>query len=209
MSDQDRNDSRGRLDVTIDRTVHELMNREAPHDLRARVLARLAERPTPSAQRPAFRPQPPAPRTGSRWTRPRLAWAGAALALVAAVVLVAPRWRERLVPDPAPVSTADRATAPAMPPPAPGTTPPGGVAAAAPETAAAPSTPARDEARSPAIIAAGLLEYAERPPFIDPLPAPEPITIAALEIERVTPVRVDIAPLRFDTVQIEPLQDVR
>lgn len=205
MSERDRDASPGRLDAAIDRAVHELTNREAPRDLRARVLARLAERPTPSAQRPAVSPQPPAPGIGLLWTRPRLAWTGVALALVAAAVLVAPRWRERLIPDSPPVSTADRATLPAMAQPASGTTQPRDVAAAVPETAAL-SIPARRGARSPALIAAGLLEYSERPPFIDPLPAPEPIAIAALETERVIPERVDIAPLRFDTVRIEPIQ---
>ncbi len=205
MSERAQDASRWRLDAAIDRTVHELTSREAPRDVRARVLARLAARPTLIAQRLVSSAHHPAPIARPLWKPQRLAWAGAALALGVTLVLVASRWRERLAPDSAPVTTADRATAPA-PPPASATTQPGDVAAAPPETAAAPSAPARHGARSPAVIAAGLLEYAGRPPFIDPLPVPEPIAIAALETERVIPKRVDIAPLRFDAVQIEPIQ---
>lgn len=189
MTEQDRNESRGRLDEAVDRTVHELMNREAPGDLRARVLTRLAERPTSSAERRT-------PNAGWLRTPQRLAWTGAALAVIVAVALMVPRWRER--------SESSVVGTRATPlPPASGEGTPALVTAQSPTQ---PGEPAPFRRTTLQRAAAAAWSEPDRAPFIDPLPAPEPIAIAALETEHVTPERIDIAPLRFDTVQIEPIQ---
>ena len=51
-----------------------------------------------------------------------------------------------------------------------------------------------------------MVEGSEDSVVIDPLPVPESITIAPLESGRVRPLHIDIAPLEFEVVQIEPLQ---
>lgn len=201
MSDDNIGRSRGWIDEAIDRTVRALTGREAPRDLRTRVLARLSEARASSAQRPA-------PGARSLWTLQRLAWACVALPAVVVVVLWASRWRERPAPPSTPPAIAEREPAPAVsPPPAPGTT-------AAAEARIAPSpvetmAQPRVAGRVPEVVTAAFVERAERPPFIDPLPAPDRIAIAPLESERVTPAPVEIEPLKVDPALIEPLQAQR
>ena len=191
MTDARTPQQRGGLDEAIDRTVRALMDRRAPETLRARVMAQLSERPTA--------------RAWPRWTPQRLAWAGAAVAIIVAVVLVAPRWRARPDVPASRTTTADltpaRPAAPSVP----------SASAVAPTSVVAQATPAGPEAvRSPrAARPAGadtsLAWRAERPPFIDPLPAPEPIAIGALETERIAAEGVDIEPLTLDALRIEPI----
>jgi len=188
------------------------MRQDAPDALRARVLARLSS-PSGAGRRrlrssifgePAVAPaEAGAPSAGSIWT-PRLAWTAAAVAVVAAVVLVAPRWWAR--PD----VPASRTTAADLEPVMPAPSVPSG-SAVAPTAVVAQAAPAGAEKGRPvrAARAAGadtsVARGAEWPPFIDPLPAPDPIAIGALETERIAEEGVTIEPLTLDALRIEPI----
>lgn len=197
MTDERLGPPRGRLDDAIDRTVHAMVHRDAPSAIRGRVVAQLAERP------------PAEPAALRAWPEPRrLAWAAASVALIAGVALMAPRWREQSE-VPAPQTAADLTSkSPAPPSDAAGTAlvPAARVAGSGPAGAVAVRSlgPARG-----ASATASLAERVVRPPFIDPLSAPDPIVIAALETERVTAEGVDIQPMSFEPLRIEPIHEQR
>ena len=185
----------GRLDEAIDRAVRRIVQIDPPAGLRFRVFARL-ERPPSSS--PLFL---------------RLAYAGAALALMAAVTLVMrdtastpPRTAETPAVERTPLAAADRATPstpPAIPPrlqtgerprvartPAPRLgVPPADrriSAASLPDDRDfAPVTPAGVVAEAPSIPGSAAA--------LPPIPAPAPIEIAPLVIQ---PLRIEPLPPR-------------
>jgi len=176
-----------RLDRAIDRAVHDLMAHEAPADLGARVVARI-EQPVP---------------VGAWWSPGRIAWAGAALAVLAIATYLA--WPSR----PAPLVEQEAVVAEARPPapnePATRPAPTEGASSevGAAEPAAPTKTPERTAAASVVapepyeFTAPRLVEPLEEPPVvvIEPLPEPQ-LAIEPITIDRLTFEPVVIDPLR-------------
>jgi hypothetical protein len=201
MTDKPRPPSE-RLDEAIERTARAIMRQDAPATLRARVLARLSAAASLRSQRVEAGVSRPSVRLKAghtpvvHRTSQRVAWAGAMLAFVIAAAFVASRWWTNPAVLPS-QTAADVTAARPAPPSAEPTPPPIAASAAMSDRPVVRVAAAADEAVE--------LAMPERPPFVDPLPPPDPIAIAPLETERVTPDVVEIEPLTLDVMTIEPI----
>lgn len=169
--------------------------REAPADLRARVVARIEES------------------AGERagWSPARLGWVGAALALVAVAYFAWP-------PRPAPIAEPDAVVAGVRPP-----APPARATRTAPADAAQSEVPVRE--RAPDVIEAEAVALAKRleravavasvvepepyefraPRLVARLDDPEPIEIEPVPAEPFGFTRIAVEPLAFERLAIEPI----
>jgi len=181
------------LDLAIDRAVREIVAGEAPDDLGARVLAAL-EQPAP----------------GAWWSPGRLAWAGAALALIAIATYLS--WGSRPAPLVEPNAVVAQARPPAV---APVETPT--PAEAVPPTPAAPAravaTPAPARAVAATVAAAAIVEPAPHafstPRLVEPLEEPPAVAIQPLAEPQLAIEPVAVGRLSFEPVVIEPLRPDR
>jgi len=175
------------LDNAIDRVVREMLDVEPPADLRAKVIARIDERPASSFQVPAFSFQ-------------RLAAVGGTAALVALVLGLA---LVRRAEPPAQPPAIAGAQAPEPLPVAATPQPPIGVPAAPTPLAATARTAV---AQTPARVAYAAPADRTQAAAIDPLTAITPIGVAPIDRSSITPEPIGVRPLdRITEMQIAPL----
>jgi len=175
------------LDNAIDRVVREMLDVEPPADLRAKVIARIDERPASSFQVPAFSFQ-------------RLAAVGGTAALVALVLGLA---LVRRAEPPAQPPAIAGAQAPEPLPVAATPQPPIGVPAAPTPLAVTARTAV---AQTPARVAYAAPADRTQAAAIDPLTAITPIGVAPIDRSSITPEPIGVRPLdRITEMQIAPL----
>jgi hypothetical protein len=191
IGDRDRGD-RNRLDAAIDLAVREMLDVEPPAGLRGRVLAGIG---SPNSVASAF--------------RRKIFWIAAPLAAAAILILAVllPSRTARPVIDPVTTVATKETPAPSRPVTS---TPPPAVTQVPPQTAIARATP-RPVRRPPSVattVAAATVEPGADIAWLEPLPGPEAIDVAALEPSQAPSIpSIDLAPAQIPALEVRPITD--
>jgi hypothetical protein len=178
---------RGQLDNAIDRAVREMLDAEPPPGLRGRVIDRIES-----------------PRRGFAWI-----WIAAPVAAAAIVVLAVLLPSKSAPPVVEPVTTV--ATKETTAPPQPATsTPPPAVTQVPSQPAIARVTPrpVRRQPSAATTVAAASVEAGADIAWLEPLPGPEAIDVAALEPSKAPSIpSIDLAPAQIPALEVRPITD--
>jgi hypothetical protein len=176
-----------RFDAAIDRAVREMLDVEPPAGLRGRVLDRIET-----------------PRRGFAWI-----WIAAPAAAAAIVVLAVLLPSTSAPPVIDPVTTVATKETPAPPRPVTSAPPPAGTQAP-PQPAIARGTPraVRPQPSVRTTVTAATVEPGADIAWLEPLPGPEAIDVAALEPSKAPSIpSIDVAPAQIPALEVRPITD--
>jgi hypothetical protein len=177
-----------RFDEAIDRAVREMLDVEPPDGLRGRVLARI-DSTNPVAS--AFR---------------RKIWI--AVPLAAAAILVLAVLLPSRTPSPAVEPVKTIAGTQPVTQPQPVTTAPSATAPTPPRTVIARTATPRPRTRPSVDAAVAATDAAADVVWIDPLAAPPPIAVAAIEPVQAGAIpSIDLAPAQIPALEVRPISD--